>query len=307
MFLSRPILADQDAIVASSGDNQTMIGYVGDSQLYSVTSAVPNSYNTTQQNQTQTTTPPSEGAISPPGQIQPQQIFCNSNTDCTQPGVGLCWNHQCYVNLFDVVIVSFESPVKLGSFFNFTYLIKDMANVNSDVNVNFWIAQDNTNVSSGSDQVYIGGLQQITKQGELFLPSNISSGTYTFYVQVSNPAEIAHAYRTIQIVVNATNGTATITPIPQTNQNFITLSEGELIIIIATVLLLLIIILLILYLKERARINGLERVIQRTYGPYYRAKLKLKILKSRRRANRERRIRQAHLRRLKHHLKKKKR
>lgn len=181
---------------------------------------------------------------------------CYDNSDCRTPGYGICWNHECVPRLFDVKILGFESPVKLGDFFVFTYSLKDMANVDSDVNVNFWIEKDGRNITSGSDIVFVGELEEITEIGKLFIPEDTESGKYTFYVQISNNAEIAKVHRIIQISVDEEKGTATIIDIP----------EGPGTVVVITVFSVIIIVLAIffytMYLKNKERIAKLQKMMK---------------------------------------------
>ncbi len=207
---------------------------------------------------------------------------CYSNSDCTASGYGVCWNHNCITGLFDVKIISFESPVKLGDFFNFTYSLKDMANINSDVNVDFWIEKDNKNITSGSEVIYVGGLKEVTQAGKLFIPESLESGTYTFYVKVSNDADIAEVHRTIQISVEG--GIATIIPVPESP------NLGWVIIVFSIVIALLVIFFIILYLRQKARINGLQNILEGFHVPYLKARSRFQIFRNRMRNRRQNRI-----------------
>ena len=134
---------------------------------------------------------------------------CFDDDDCKEDES--CWNYRC-VKWFDVEILEFESPVKIGEFFDFTYLLKAMAEINGDVEIEFWIEQDGNVVTSGQDTIYFGGFEEKTKTKKLFLPADISSGTYIFYIEVTYGTYTAGAHRTIGIEVK--DGVATITMIP---------------------------------------------------------------------------------------------
>jgi hypothetical protein len=103
--------------------------------------------------------------------------------------------------LFDVDILEFESPAKLGDFFDFTYFIKGVGNINNDVSVNFWIEEDGTVITSGSTVVYMGSFDEVTDSASLFLPGDIVSGTYKFVVQAYFQGNKGEAHRTIEITV----------------------------------------------------------------------------------------------------------
>ena len=107
-------------------------------------------------------------------------------------------------------ILEFESPANIGDFFNFTYFLKAMAEINGDVEIKFWIEQDGNTITSGQDTIYLSSFEEKTKTKRLFLPEDISSGTYVFYIEVTYGAYTAKAHRTIGIIVG--EDTATIVP-----------------------------------------------------------------------------------------------
>jgi len=102
---------------------------------------------------------------------------------------------------FDVDILEFDSPVKLGDFFDFTYSIKVVGNINNDVTIDFWIEKDEEIISSGSAVVFMGNNEEKTGTASLFLPSDIASGTYKFVLQASFQTSKGEAHRTIEITV----------------------------------------------------------------------------------------------------------
>ncbi len=183
------------------------------------------------------------GAV-PGAGVAKTPVQCLSNADCE--GDEICWNYLC-VRLFDIKIIDFESPAKLGDFFDFTYLIKGMANVNDDVEVRFWIEnQAGERVTSGSDTIYLGSFEEKTETTKIFLPTNIKSGIYQFYVEVAHQAYQAKSYRTIEIQVK--EGIAIIGPID-------TQKIKTYIIVFALILFALILFLIIRL--ERKRIKKL--------------------------------------------------
>jgi hypothetical protein len=136
---------------------------------------------------------------------------CTDDSICKEDEV--CHNLRC-VKLFDVEIKEFESPVKLGDFFDFTYLIKGMADFNDDVTISFSIKSEETIVTSGQDVIYLGSFEEKTKTTKLFLPSTVASGVYTFSVVVTYGNYKAESFRTIEIIVGE-EGTAEITMLPE--------------------------------------------------------------------------------------------
>jgi len=126
---------------------------------------------------------------------------CFEDSECNVNQSEVCWNFRC-AKLFDIKILDFESPIKLGSFFEFTYFAKGAAEINGDVEINFWIEQNGDIVTSGSDVVYFGSFEEKTETIKLFLPSDVESGTYEFYIQIVHQRYAAEAHRTVEISVS---------------------------------------------------------------------------------------------------------
>lgn len=152
-----------------------------------------------------------------------------------------CWNYRC-VKLFDIEILEFESPVKLGEFFEFTYFMKSVAEIDGDVVVDFWLEKDGEVVTSGFDTIYIGSFEGKTKTKNLFLPSDISSGTYEFFIQLRFDSYTASTHRTVEITVDE-EGIASIS-IPK-------VKEIEMYVISALIGLAVFIISLVFYLERK--------------------------------------------------------
>ena len=115
-------------------------------------------------------------------------------------GEDACLNNQC-VKLFDRKIIDFESPVKVGEFFDFTYFLKGMANINDDVRVRFWIEKEGEEITSGSDVIYFGSFEEKTEKTKIFMPKDVESGIYEFFVSVSYGSYSTYSQRTIEIEV----------------------------------------------------------------------------------------------------------
>jgi hypothetical protein len=141
---------------------------------------------------------------------------CSDNSFCEENEGEVCWNHRC-VKLFDMEILEFESPVKLGEFFNFTYFIKAVAEIKGDVEIDFWIEKDGNKIASGKDTIYMSGFEEKTKFKKLFLPSDVASGSYMFYIQVTYETYTAKAYRNIEIRVDKEGEAAKIKFLPEIN------------------------------------------------------------------------------------------
>jgi len=140
-----------------------------------------------------------------------------------------------------VRIIDFESPAKLGDFFNFQYYLRDVSGIDDAIVVDFWIEKDGKEITYGSDNFFLGASNR-SVQSKIFLPSNVESGIYTFNIKASHDEFSSTSYRTIEIVVK--NGFAVI------NQDNKSLN----IILISLVLLAILNIGLIYYI-EKDKIN----------------------------------------------------
>ena len=139
---------------------------------------------------------------------------CYSDADCDIKTGETCWMHRC-VKLFDVKIIDFQSPIELGTEFEFTYFLKGMADVSGDVEVHFWIEKDGEAVTSGHDTIYIGNFEEKTEKTKIYLPTTVESGVYTFFVQLNYGEYLANTHRTIEIMVDE-GGVASIIGVSET-------------------------------------------------------------------------------------------
>lgn len=171
-----------------------------------------------------------------PGAITNKTIVeCTTNQDCE---TGACWQNRC-VKLFDIKILEFESPAKLGEYFQFTYFLKTMENISNDVIIEFWIENQQKIITSGKDTIYLGNLEEKTESAKLFIPTDIASGIYTLNIKVTYDGYHASSYRDIELIVKGE-----IVEIKQkTNLKFI------LLIILAIVITIGILITIIILIK----------------------------------------------------------
>jgi len=138
---------------------------------------------------------------------------CFDDSVCKVNQGETCLNYRC-VKLFDLKIIDFESPIKLGEFFEFSYLMKGVAQINGDVQVDFWLEKDGKVASSGSDVIYMGSYEEKVEKTKLFLPSTITSGAYEFYVKLTHGTYEVSAHRTVEILVDK-KGVATLSLVPE--------------------------------------------------------------------------------------------
>ena len=110
--------------------------------------------------------------------------------------------------IFSVRILDFQSPVDLGKFLEFSYATRSILGVNGTAEVTFWIEKSGEIISSGSDTIFLGNLEERTRTANIFLPSDFESGVYELKMEVDYQGYIQKAYRTIE--VNVKGGFATV-------------------------------------------------------------------------------------------------
>jgi len=97
-----------------------------------------------------------------------------------------------------------------------------MADINDDVEVHFWIGKNDTSITSGHDTIYIGSFEEKTKTTRLFLPNDVTSGSYTFSVQLVYGNYQAKSHRTVELDVR--EGVAHISGAPVKSRNIYLIS-----------------------------------------------------------------------------------
>ena len=182
------------------------------------------------------------------------ELECSENEDCKNGES--CWDNKC-IEWFDVEILDFESPIKVGDFFDFTYFLKGMAEINGDVEINYWIERDGNKITSGQDTIYFGSFEEKTKTKKLFLPKTISSGSYTFYIEVTHGSYSARSYRTIEISVQGN----TIT-IGMANK-FSTQTGPFASYLVYPIILFALVLLIIIYIQNRNKKPKLKKVLKK--------------------------------------------
>jgi hypothetical protein len=128
--------------------------------------------------------------------IEEAEYECNSHSDCEDDKA--CFYHQC-VKLFDAKIIEVDSPIGEDGYMGFTYFIKGMADFNNDVVIDFWLEKDGEELSAGRDTIYLGSFEEKTESTQIFVPMDLVSGAYKFYVQVSYENYAATALRTVYV------------------------------------------------------------------------------------------------------------
>lgn len=96
-------------------------------------------------------------------------------------------------------VVTFENVGAVGGFFDFDYFVKGVGEINNDVTIDFWIEEDGEIIVSGSDVIYMRSSEEKTMSGKLLLPSKLTSGLYTFFIQVNYRESSATSHRTVEL------------------------------------------------------------------------------------------------------------
>jgi hypothetical protein len=203
-------------------------------------------------------------------------VDCYTNSDCKQNQYcykNYCFDAECFddsvcsadeqcfeyrcVKLFDIKILDFDSPVKLESYFEFTYLLKAMSNINADVTVEFFFENEDEIVALGKDTIYISSYEEKTESTKLFLPKIIKSGNYKFIVKLIHGKYIASANRIIEIRLKDDVAKIKLSPEKETKK----LEKYILPILLGCSILILIIIFLIIELvKKPKKIKAIKSI-----------------------------------------------
>lgn len=142
---------------------------------------------------------------------------CSRDNDCNF-GYS-CYNYKC-VKLFDVKIIRIDSPLAPRETLDFTYFVKGMAEIKGDVIIDFWLEKDNKTIIKGKDTIYFGTFEEKTESTTMFLPSDISEGKYTFYVQTDYQGHKTISQRDIEIIKKPdSNLDITIVQFPKIKEN----------------------------------------------------------------------------------------
>ena len=109
---------------------------------------------------------------------------------------------------FDVKILEIDSSLALGKPFNFNYYVKGVGSFNHDVNIDFSLEENGEVISSGTDAIYFGTNEEKNETASLFLPNNVTSGTYELKVKASYGSASGESHRTVYL--NVENGVAKV-------------------------------------------------------------------------------------------------
>ncbi|MBW2990010.1 hypothetical protein KY358_06875, partial [Candidatus Woesearchaeota archaeon] len=122
---------------------------------------------------------------------------CRRDSDCK--GNEKCINGKC-LKLFDIKILSIDSPIESGQYLNFTYLIKGMADIEGDVIVRFWIEKNNEIILSGQDAIYLGKFEEKIEEANIYIYKDML-GKYDFFVQLNFEGYSVFSHRPIEITI----------------------------------------------------------------------------------------------------------
>lgn len=123
---------------------------------------------------------------------------CKMDDDCSE-GYS-CYGGEC-VKLFDVEILKVNASLN-NLDFELDYLIKGMAEINSDVIVKFWLEKDGEKiVELGRDTIYLGSFEVKNKTTHLNLPYDILNSGYDLYVESGYENYKAHSFRKVSVQI----------------------------------------------------------------------------------------------------------
>jgi len=197
--------------------------------------------------------------ITEPEVIEEEEYECYSHDDCS--GDKACFYHQC-VKLFDAKIIDVDSPIGDDGYMGFTYFIKGMADFNNDVIIDFWLEKDGVELSAGRDTIYLGSFEEKTESTQIFVPMDLVSGSYKFYVQVSYENYAATALRTVYVEQKEGGREVSFDKSAFVGQAFLTglseLGSNNVVLLVIVFMFVLLIILLVFFrkygeLKEKLR------------------------------------------------------
>ena len=111
--------------------------------------------------------------------------------------------------------------------------------------MHFWIEKQGEVITSGSDTIYLGHLEEKTETTKIFLPKNLESGFYEFYVQIIHKDYAVGSHRSIEIEVK--EGIAIIKPLDKIYSKIC-------VIFVLTIVLLF--ILFLIHILRKKKIKG---------------------------------------------------
>ena len=110
--------------------------------------------------------------------------MCYTSSDCPQ-GYS-CIDGLC-VSVYELNILDFESPGRLGENFEFRYSIKRLLNISGDVKTTYWVQDmDGNIVGYGTDELFLEENEKRTDIGTFELYDKVRDGSYDFYVRVDD-------------------------------------------------------------------------------------------------------------------------
>ncbi|MFA5175752.1 MAG: LamG domain-containing protein [Candidatus Nanoarchaeia archaeon] len=198
---------------------------------------------------------------------------CTKNSDCSEGYT--CYGTKC-VKLFDVKILEIQSPITSTGFFDLTYYIKGMANINGDVIIKFYLDKNGNITELGKDTVYFGNFEEKTEKTKLFLPSYLE-GVYDFNVEAQFEDYSASSFRKIEIIKkeNKTEILENGKPIEMSSYEYFRYSVWPILKIIIYTLIIIAIVFLGIKLLTKKRIKNIKKKFLKRLHRKYNKKLKV--------------------------------
>lgn len=109
---------------------------------------------------------------------------CFTNDDCRN-GYS-CVDGEC-VFAYDLEILSFEESVKVGDYFDFTYLVERRMNDTALLQATFWIENYEGDVLVSQDaELFFSPFETKIDTRKMFLPEIVKRDAYVFYLSVND-------------------------------------------------------------------------------------------------------------------------
>lgn len=124
------------------------------------------------------------GGASVSGSGVAEEFECVRNEDCEEKYS--CVDNFCIL-VYELKILDFESPGRLGENFDFRFFVRRFLNVSGDVKTTYWMQDDNGNIAGyGSDDLFLSENEGRTSVGNFVLNEKVRDGDYSFFVRVDD-------------------------------------------------------------------------------------------------------------------------
>ena len=126
---------------------------------------------------------------------------------------------------------------------------------NRDVIVQFWLEKDEEKISSGQDTIYLGEFEEKTEQTQIYLPKELESGEYQFYVQVSYENYQAVSFRTVYVEQGEEYTEVILIEEPEVQKPF-----NIFLFFAFTLFLVMILLLIVMHWRRKVLLNKIKEI-----------------------------------------------